>query len=62
VTRVDIGLKKIDTKTLFLAKLSRTPSREEHKTGFSVLTTIEMNFLGEFTNPVNTGTFNFKKQ
>jgi hypothetical protein len=36
----------------------------EVKTGFSVLTTIEMNLLDEFTNPAKDGlcTFNLKKQ
>ncbi len=48
-------------KYLFL-KYKGTPSREEHKPSFSILTTIKMNLLVEFTNPVNNGlhTFNLK--
>jgi hypothetical protein len=39
------------------------PSREEHKTGFSVFIIIEMNLLVELTNPANDAlcAFNLKK-
>jgi hypothetical protein len=44
-----IRIDKLDCRQVCFLNFKGTPSREEHKTGFSVLTTIELNLLVEFT-------------
>jgi hypothetical protein len=40
---------KLSCRKYLLFQNKGTPSRKEHKTGFSVLTTIDLNLLDEFT-------------
>jgi hypothetical protein len=58
-----IGTEKLNYREDFFMKFKGTLSREEHKTGISCFTTIEMNLLVEFTDLANDGlcTFNLKK-
>ncbi len=53
LTEVETRLKRFVLMKLIVAKFDLnfkgTPSREEHKTGFSVLTTIQLNLPLEFT-------------
>jgi hypothetical protein len=57
VTGVEIELKisvlKNNTTGKIFLKFKGTPSQAEHKTGFSLFTTIEMNLPVKLTNPAN---------
>jgi hypothetical protein len=44
-----IRIDKLHCRQVFYLNFKGTPSREEHKIGFSVLTTIELNLPVEFT-------------
>jgi hypothetical protein len=58
-----LGSKSLCCKTIlparFLFEFKGTPSRKEHKTGFSVVITIDLNLLIKFTNPANDGLCTF---
>ncbi len=48
---------KLSCQKYLLLKNKGTPSRKDHKTGFSVLTTIELNLLVKFTYLANNGLY-----
>jgi hypothetical protein len=64
VTGVEIGLKKCILKSYLTGKISFSNIKARNQAGFSILKTIKMKVLDEFTNPASNGlrTFNLKKQ